>query len=158
MSKDCVSDCNCLTHLFLEGILQGVYVLDLNVCHDGLIIQNHSLTHSLMQLISSWEAANCAATQELTSILWKPKVHYRNNKSPPLVPILNQINPIHAIPFYLRHILILSAHLLLGLPSRLFPSGLPTNILYAFLFSPIRVTCPDHLILLHLIILIILGE
>ncbi|PNF43935.1 hypothetical protein B7P43_G02811 [Cryptotermes secundus] len=46
----------------------------------------------------------------------------------------------------------------LGIPSGLFLYGFPINILYAFLFSPIRVTCPAHLILLDLIILIILGE
>jgi hypothetical protein len=42
----------------------------------------------------------------------------------------------------------LSTHLLLGLRSGLCPSGFPTNILYAFLVSPIRVICPVHLILL----------
>jgi hypothetical protein len=36
----------------------------------------------------------------------------------------------------------LSTHLRLGLPSGLFPSCFPINILYAFLFSPIRATCP----------------
>jgi hypothetical protein len=51
-----------------------------------------------------------------------------------------------------------STYLRLGLPSGLFPSGFPTNILYAFRLAPIRATCPAHRILLDLITLIILGE
>jgi hypothetical protein len=45
----------------------------------------------------------------------------------------------------------LSTHLRLGIHSFLFSSGFPTNILYAFIFSPIRATRPAHLILLDLL-------
>jgi hypothetical protein len=60
---------------------------------------------------------------------------YYVHKSPPLVPILSQINEVHNIPSYLRSILILSNHLRLGLPSGLFPSGFPT-ISYMHSSSP----------------------
>jgi hypothetical protein len=66
---------------------------------------------NFMELSPSWEAANCAATQELPNILWNPKVHDRLLWSPPLAPILNRIDPVCTTPSYLRPISILSTRL-----------------------------------------------
>jgi hypothetical protein len=78
-------------------------------------------------------------------------------RSPPLVSILNQFNPAHATPSYLRLILI-STHLRHDLSSGLFSSGFLTNVLHAFLFYSIRATCLVRLVLLDSIILVMLGE
>jgi hypothetical protein len=44
-----------------------------------------------MELSSAWETTSFSATQEFPNILWNPKVHFRVQKSPPLVPILGRI-------------------------------------------------------------------
>ena len=74
---------------------------------------------------------------------------------------LSWASPIQSIyphPTSWISVLILSTHLRLGLPSGLLPSGFPSKTLYTSLSSPIRATCPAHLILLDFIPRTILGE
>ena len=116
------------------------------------------LTHSMVQS-PSWEANWFAASQEIPQISRNPKVHYRTHKRPPTVSILGQPYPVH-IP---------TSHPLEIHPNIIHPST-PRSPQWSHplrfphqdpihpLSSPIRATCPAHLILLDFITRTILGE
>jgi hypothetical protein len=77
-----------------------LYLIELKYSWTGIVtIRTAYLcsTYLLTELRPFWEAANCAATQELPRIIRNPKVHHRVHKSRPLVPILSQIDPVHTI-------------------------------------------------------------
>jgi hypothetical protein len=43
-----------------------------------------------------------SASQEIPCLLWKLKVHYSVQNSPPLVPTLSQISQVHIFPYCAR--------------------------------------------------------
>jgi hypothetical protein len=116
---------------------------------NSLTNQSHRIGH----LLRSFQLCSCSRTSQH---FMKPGGSLPCSQEPSTGPYPE---PDQSNPSYLSKI-----HFNIVYPSTSWssqwslPSGFPTNILYAFLFSPIRATCPVYLTLLHLIILIILGE
>ena len=90
----------------------------------------------------------------------KPQCSFPHSQVPATCtyPQTDQSSPIHSHPTSWRSILILSSRVRPGLPSGLFHSGSPNKTIYTPFLSPIRATCPVHLILLNFITWTIFGE
>jgi hypothetical protein len=81
------------------------------------------------------ETISSSAVQEVSRILWNPKVHYCIRNSPTPVPILSQINPAHVPSHFLKIHLNIIFPSTPGLLSPRFPSQ---NLVYTY---PLLHTC-----------------
>jgi hypothetical protein len=88
------------------------------------------------------EANRFAASHEIPTILWNPKVHYRVYKSPPHVTILSHLSPVHTHTSNFIKI-----HLYIIFPSM--PGSRKWSLSLRFPHqNPVRasfLTCPSHM-------------
>jgi len=111
-----------------------------------------------MEQSSSWESNSHSASQ-IPRLLWNPNVHYRVHNGPPLVPVMNQMNPFDILSHCFPKI---HSYSILASTSRSsewsFPFRVSSQNILCIFISLKHVTCPSHFILLDIIPRIIFCE
>jgi hypothetical protein len=118
----------------------GWYAVPSIKCHSNVI--TYFLTHGAEPFL--WSRQLCSHSRTSQHFM-KSECSIPCSQEPPnwFLPRAISIQSTPSHPISLRSIFILSTRLRLGLSSGLFPSGFPTNILYAFLFSPCYMPRPS---------------
>ena len=139
-----------------------------NMATDPVLIRMnpvYKLTSLLIYLLTPWCRVLLEKLTSLQLVKKFPSFHGTRRFITALTSVrhlsLSWASPFQSIyphPTSWRSIIIFSTYLRLGLSSGLFPSGFSSKTLYTLLSSPIRPTCPAHLILLDFITRTILCE
>ena len=153
------TSCFCSTTCLLRAELKQLYLLSFKQSHPP-----YSQHIILTYLLTPWCRVLLEKLTGLQLVKKFPAFHGTRKFITALtsvrrLSIPDQPHPVHIPTFRLLDIHPNIIHRLpLGLPSGLLPSGFTTKTLYTPLSSPIRATCPAHLILLDFITRTILGE
>jgi hypothetical protein len=101
-----------------------------------------------MEQSPSWEADSCSASQYIPRILSKSKFNYRVRYDPQLKPLLT-------LTYYTRILVFnINCNIVLSSSTAVTSLRFRNKLLYTILISQMRASCPAHLTLLDLIILI----
>jgi hypothetical protein len=108
---------------------------------------------------SSWEVNNFSTSKNIFCMLWNQNIHHCIHKSPPVVPFLSHIYPVHTLSSCSYKM-----HCNISLPSK--PRSSEWFLSFRFYnqssvcisLLPILATCLAHPILLEFITWIIFGE